>query len=168
MPANAIGLLGTPARTRGRYRRLLRDFTAAIAAFLLVACVGTNRGDPGNRRLHAIRSDRGFRLVVDGTQLSREDELSAKKVTFTTSYFGPSATRTLAVTAVPSEVLGTYDQRVRELGWQPAGTTPFMTYDSRTYRKSFGSWEATLTVSMYPDDQHKLVIEVSAPPVPAS
>lgn len=67
--------------------------------------------------------------------------------------------------AIPGRCSELNDERIPQLGWIPAGTSPFMTYESRTYRKSFGPWEATLTVSMYPDEQRKAVIVISAPPV---
>lgn len=155
-----------PDGVAGRGRRGRRGrFALVVSSALLAgaACAGTNRADPGDRRLHAIRADPGFRLVLPGTRLADEHHLPAKKVTFTDSYFGPSATRTLTVVGNANDVLTAYEQAIEAIGWRPAGTTPFMSYGSHTYRRTFGSWDATLTLTMYPDEQHKLVVEISAP-----
>ncbi len=147
---------------RGR-RRLALAASVAVA-IVAISCAHSNAGDPGHRRLKAIRSDPAFQLMAPGTKPAREGTVSASEVAFTNSWLGPSAYRTLSVEGSLAEVLAFYDERVPTLGWEKIANAPFADHDTRTYRKDFGGWNATLAVQTSPDEEQTLILSITAPP----
>jgi hypothetical protein len=129
----------------------------------LVAC-GGNPGDPGNKRLEALRSDPAFELIPPGGEFVVESAQPADTLFLSDNYFGPSAARRFRLSGSFSEALEFYDERLPDLGWRRL--SPGLNKDGEeVYSKQFGSWEATLSLSMSDTEPQHFRLSATAPAV---
>lgn len=145
-------------------RRGLAWALTVVVMTTLVAC-GGNPGDPGNKRLEALRSDPAFELIPPGGEHVGEDAARPADTLFLSdNYFGPYAGRTFRLSGSFSEALEFYDERLPDLGWRRL--SPGLNKDGEeVYSKQFGSWEATLSLSMIDTERQLLIISATAPAV---
>jgi hypothetical protein len=109
---------------RGR-PRALTGVMLAIGSLLLAGCGKPAGGDPGNRRLHELSSDRVFAALPDRATMIRVTRTPARyeQPGFTGGgWHGPSVVVAFRSSAPPAGVYRFYARRVAAAGWRPTAS----------------------------------------------
>jgi hypothetical protein len=150
--------------------RLVGALLAVVS--LLSACGGSTPagGDPGDKRLKELTSDRVFAALPDGaTEIdTKEQPAQYRKPGFSGGgWDGPSVVVTFKTSSPPAEVYRFYAQNAESAGWKPtaAGALGLTDRWAKTY--SDGA-PATLTLALLTSESSQRVYRLSGGVAPAT
>jgi hypothetical protein len=120
-------------------------------------------GDPGDKRLHALRADPAVASPPPGAQsiVKRETKATYRKPGFDAGgWDGPSVTVTFTSSASPAEVYGYYARRAEAAGWQPTAKGALNLADR--WAKTFdGNAPARLFVAQFPGSRYQVTASIA-------
>jgi hypothetical protein len=121
-------------------------------------------GDPGDRRLHALRADPAVASPPPGAQSVAVHETKAtyRKPGFDAGgWDGPSVVVTFTSSAGPAEVYRYYARRAEAAGWQPTAKGALNLTDR--WAKTFDSGApARLFLAQFPGSRYQLSASIAA------
>jgi hypothetical protein len=138
----------------------------AASALASVGCgAGTpTGGDPGDKRLHALRADPAVASPPPGAQniVKRETKATYRKPGFDAGgWDGPSVIVTFTSSASPAEVYGYYARRAEAAGWQPTAKGALDLADR--WAKTFdGNAPARLFLAQFPGSRYQVTASIAA------
>lgn len=120
-------------------------------------------GDPGDKRLHALRADPAVASPPPGAQsvATRETKATYRKPGFDAGgWDGPSVVVTFMSSAGPSEVFRYYARRAEAAGWQPTAKGALDLADR--WAKTFdGNAPARLFVAQFPGSRYQVTASIA-------
>jgi hypothetical protein len=141
----------------------------ALLSASAVASVGCGAstpagGDPGDKRLLALRADPAVASPPPGAQsiVKRETKATYRKPGFDAGgWDGPSVIVTFTSSAGPAEVYGYYAQRAEAAGWQPTAKGALDVAD-RGAKTFDGNAPARLFLAQFPSSRYQLSASIAA------